>query len=349
MIPALPFAHALVAKSGPADPRLALRLGGLDRPRRLLLRPLRRLAQAAVRGRTLAPLGRLAERGPALLAAAGPLRRARRPPARGRHLRRHPRHRSARPQLRDHLLLRHRLDRLPLRLGAVRQRLPDLQPVAGDRPGRGRRLRAPRPPAPGAPRLPGEARPLARRGRPARLRLAGGRLRLQRRRRGRARTARGGGRRLRLHRLHAGDDGALRHRGLVLARRDLLGLLRDVRDALPVRRQGRPHRPPPPARRRGALGRRGPRLDRGGDRLDRLDQLRRSRGRRLQIGPRTRRQVDLRRRRRAAGDDPHHRHAVHGGDRRSRSPGSTCSGSRGCARCPARPPSASCSAASPTP
>src|SRR6185312_14998151 len=42
-------------QAGPAAARLALRLGGVDRPRRLLLRPLRRLAQAAVRGGTLAP------------------------------------------------------------------------------------------------------------------------------------------------------------------------------------------------------------------------------------------------------------------------------------------------------
>ena len=110
------------------------------------------------------------------------------------------------------------LDRLPARLGAARQRLPGLQPVAGDRPGRGRRLRVRRPAAAGAPRLPGEARPLARRCRPARLRLARGRLRLERRRRRRSRTARGGRRRQRLHGLHAGDDGPVRDRGLVRAR-----------------------------------------------------------------------------------------------------------------------------------
>ena len=38
----------------PADPGLALRLGGVDRPDRLLLRALGRLAKAALRGRTLA-------------------------------------------------------------------------------------------------------------------------------------------------------------------------------------------------------------------------------------------------------------------------------------------------------
>ena len=47
-------------QAGPADPRLALRLGGVDRPDRLLLRALRRLAQAALRGRTLAPVRRRA-------------------------------------------------------------------------------------------------------------------------------------------------------------------------------------------------------------------------------------------------------------------------------------------------
>ncbi len=165
-----------------------------------------------------------------------------------------------------------------------------------------------------APRLPGEAGTLARRRRPARLRLARGRLRLERRRRRRPRTARRGRRRLRLQRLHAGDDGPLRHRDLVLARGDLLGLLRDVLPARPVRGEGRPHRPPPPARRRDPLGDDRPRLDRGGDRLDRLDQLRRGRGRRLQTGPRPRRRLDRRARRRAAGDDPHHRLALHGGD-----------------------------------
>ena len=57
------------------------------------------------------------------------------------------------------------------------------------------------------PRLPGAARPLAGRGRPGRLRLAGDRLRGQRRRRGRRLAAHARGRRPRLQRLHAGDDG----------------------------------------------------------------------------------------------------------------------------------------------
>ena len=85
----------------------------------------------------------------------------------------------------------------------------------------------------GPPALPGAPRPLAGGDRPDGLRLAGDRLRRQRRGRGRARTARGGGRRARLQRLHAGDDGPLRGRGVVRAGRGLLGLLRDV---LPARR-----------------------------------------------------------------------------------------------------------------
>ena len=326
MIPALPFAHALVAKQDLPIPAwlfawaasivLVVSFFALSAAWRKpqfedeRWRPSAAWLTAVLR----------------LLAAAGSLRRPRRLPARDRDLRRHPRHRSSRSQLRDHLLLRHRLDRLPVRVGPARQCLPDLQPVAGDRARGGRRLRAPRPPPDPAPRLPGEARPLARRDRPARLRLARGRLRVEWRRRGRARTARGGRRRLRLHRLHAGDDGPLRHRGVVRARRDLLGLLRDVLRARPVRREGRPHRPAPPARRRGALGDQRPRLDRRRDRLDRLDQLRRGRGRRLQIGAGTRRQVDRRHRLRPAGDGPHHRLDLHGGHRLRRQPPSTCSG-----------------------
>ena len=99
-------------------------------------------------------------------------------------------HRSARPQLRPHLPLRHLLARLPLLLGDLRRHLPALQPLAGDRPRRRRRLPRDRRPAPRAPRLPRAARPLAGRDRPARRRLARGRLRRQRRRRGRPRPAR---------------------------------------------------------------------------------------------------------------------------------------------------------------
>ena len=88
-------------------------------------------------------------------------------------------------------------------------------------------------------RLPRAPRPLAGRDRPGRLRLAGDRLRRQRRRRRRLSTARGRRRRPRLQRLHAGDDGPLRGRGVVRAGRGLLGLLRDVLAARLLRGQRR--------------------------------------------------------------------------------------------------------------
>ena len=90
------------------------------------------------------------------------------------------------------------------------------------------------------------------------LRLAGGRLRLQRRRRGRPRPARGRRRRPRLQRLHAGDDGPVRRRGVVRAGRGLLGLLRDVLPARRLRGRGRPARPAPAALGRRPTGRRSP-------------------------------------------------------------------------------------------
>ena len=68
--------------AGPADPGLAVRLGGVDRPDRLLLRALGGLARAALRERTLAPARGGALAGPARPAGAGPLRRDRRLPAR---------------------------------------------------------------------------------------------------------------------------------------------------------------------------------------------------------------------------------------------------------------------------
>ena len=105
-------------------------------------------------------------------------------------LRRPARHRSARSQLRPHLPLRHRLARLPPVQRPPRRRLPALQPLAGGRPRRGRRLHGARRSAAGPPRLSGAARALARRDRPGRGRLAGDRLRRQRRRRRRPLAAR---------------------------------------------------------------------------------------------------------------------------------------------------------------
>ena len=140
--------------AGPADPGLAVRLGGVDRPDRLLLRALGRLAQAPLRGGALAPARGGALPRSARSAGAGPLRPGRRLPARRRRLRRPARHRSAGPQLRPHLPLRHHLARLPLLLGPARRRLPALQPVARGRPRRRGRLPGDRRPAPRPPRLP---------------------------------------------------------------------------------------------------------------------------------------------------------------------------------------------------
>ena len=64
---------------------------------------------------------------------------------------------------------------------------------------------------------PRGSRSLARRDRPARLRLAGGRLQRQRWRRGRRLSPHDRRRRPRLQRLHAGDDGPLRGREVVRA------------------------------------------------------------------------------------------------------------------------------------
>ena len=272
-------------QAGPADPRLALRLGGLDRPRRLLLRPLRRLAQAAVRGGTLAPLGRLAHapscapgrsRSSAAASASSSSASASTPASTA----------PKRP------------------IATSRSPSSSSPPGSASRSSRRSSATSSRPSTRGgrSPGSRGGAYRLVARRRPRHLAYP--------ERLGRWPAAVGllafvwlevvygssggvavglephaaGRRRLRLHRLHAGDDGPLRRRGVVRARRDLLGLLRDVLPARPVRGQGRSHRPPPPARRRDPLGDERPRLDRGGDRLDRHDQLRRGRGRRLQSG-----------------------------------------------------------------
>ena len=167
-----------------------------------------------LRGRTLAPVGGLAHHGPSLLADPGPLRglgvfllgRRRSTPGIARH-------RSAGPQLRDHLLLRHRLDRLPVLLsvlfGDVFRAFNPWRAIAARRRRRLRPGRAARRTAP--PRLPGVARPLARRGRAARLPLARARLRLESGLGASASSPTPSRRRPALHRLHAGDDVALRH------------------------------------------------------------------------------------------------------------------------------------------
>ena len=75
----------------------------------------------------------------------------------------HPRHRSSGSQLRDHLPLRHGLARLPAVQRALRQRLQAVQPLAGDRAGRRRRVPGARRPAlgpsPPTPRRSAAGRP----------------------------------------------------------------------------------------------------------------------------------------------------------------------------------------------
>ncbi len=256
-------------------------MGGVDRPDRLLRRAIGRLAQAPLRGGALAsPRSGVVPR-PAWLAGSGALRADRALPARRRRLRRPARDRSAGPELRPHLHLRHLLARLSLLLGGARGHLPALQPLAGGRPRRRRRLHGDRRAAPGPPRLPGVPRALAGCDRPDRGRLAGGRLRLNRRYRGRPRPRHGRHRRPHLQRLHAGDDGPVRDRGLVRAGGDLLRLLRHVLPARLVRGEGRAARPPPSLLGRHPLGD-DPRIGRRRDRLDRDDQLRRRLRGRLQ-------------------------------------------------------------------
>ena len=132
-------------------------------------------------------------------------------------------------------------------------------------------------PAAGPPPLPRTGRALAGRDRADGLRLARGHLRRQRRRRRRPQPARDRGRDPRLLRLHPGDDGAVRGRGVVRTRRDLLGLLRDALPARLVRRQGRPARSEEAILGRRPLGD-DPGIGGGRDRLDRQHDLRRRPG-----------------------------------------------------------------------
>ena len=159
-------------------------------------------------------------------------------------------------------------------------------------------------------RLPREAGTLAGRDRPARGRLARGRLRRQRRGRGRTLARQPRPRRPHLQPLHAGDDGALRGREVVPDGGDLLGLLRHVLPARQLRSQGRPPGSAPAVVGGDALGDRAG-LGRGGDRLDRLDQLRRCAGGRLQ----ERHPADLRMASRSRPQPDHlaapHRHDLH--------------------------------------
>ena len=161
-------------------------------------------------------------------------------PARGGDLLRAARDRGARPQLRPHLHLRHRLARLPAVQRLPRRRLPPLQPLAGDRPGR-RAARSARWPARSAAPCPipgGWGAGRRRSGLVAVVWLeivygSSGGVAVG------ALAARGGGRGTRLQPLHAGDDGGLRDRGVVPQRRGLLGLLRDVLPASASSRHAR--------------------------------------------------------------------------------------------------------------
>ncbi len=152
----LPAVRARAGRpAGPADPGLAVRLGGVDRPDRLLLRALGRLAQAPLRGGALAP-----PRGGALPRAARAGRR-----------------RSSAASIGVFLLgvavyagLRgtEAPDRnfaltflfvtcwlgFPLFCAPARRRLPALQPLAGGRARPPGGLPGDRRPAPRAPRLP---------------------------------------------------------------------------------------------------------------------------------------------------------------------------------------------------
>ena len=240
----LPFAHALVAREDLPIPAWLFAWGASI----VLIVSFFALSAAwreprfeDERWRPLSA-GRLA--GPARPARAGPLRRGRRLPARRRRLRGPGGHRSAGSQLRRHLRLRHLLAGLPRAQRRPRQRLQAVQPVAGGRPRGRRRLRGDRRPALRPP--PATRRASAAGRRPLGLvafvwlevvyGVSGG-------------VAVGvsphaiGGRRPRLQRLHAGDDGRLRGRGVVREGRGLLGLLRDVLPARRPRGQRRAARP----------------------------------------------------------------------------------------------------------
>ena len=126
-------------------------------------------------------------------------------------------------ELRADLHLRDLLARAGAAERSVRGRVPGVQPVACDRPGGGvgRADRCAHRAA-GAARVPGLARPLARRRRHIRVRDDGA-GRLERRQAGQP-----GRRGARLLRGHLHRDGALRGRSLDRPRRGVLGLLQPV-------------------------------------------------------------------------------------------------------------------------
>ena len=267
----LPAVRARAGRqAGPADPGLAVRLGGVDRPDRLLLRALGGLARAPLRG---ASTGGRSGRGsrarllglPAqvLCGAIGVflLGVAVYAGLRG----------TEAPD---------RNFALTFLFVTCWLGFPFFSAIFGDlfRPfnpwraigravGGGFRAIAGQRARP--PRLSRAARPLAGGDRPARRRLARGRLRRQRRRRGRSRPARGRRRRPRLQRLHAGDDGRCSgsRSGASAARSSRSTSGCSPGSASSAAADGRLGAPPA-ALRRDHLGD-DPRLGRGRDRLDR--------------------------------------------------------------------------------
>ena len=235
---------------------MALRVGGVGRPDRLVRRPLGRLARLEVL------LGSLAS---GLGAAVAPRDRARdtdrhggdrRLPARRGRLHRTPRDRRAEPELRGHLRLRDLLARHGPPQHPARGRVSGLQPVARDRASRWRGV------PPGRRTGASRAAPLSRAagalagGRRARgLRLARAGLRDQRVS-GRGPAADDGrDRDPGLHRLHVARDAPVRGRDLAGAGRDVLRLLRDVLPARSARGARGAARDPPPAGGGDPLGR----------------------------------------------------------------------------------------------
>ena len=120
----LPFAHALVARQDLPIPAWLFAWGASI----VLIVSFFALSAAWRKPRFekehWRPLGAGLSRALVALAGAGPLWRDRRLPARCRDLRRPARHRSAGPQLRPHLPLRHHLARLPVLLRPARRHLP---------------------------------------------------------------------------------------------------------------------------------------------------------------------------------------------------------------------------------
>ena len=202
---------------------MAVLVGGRRRPLRLVRRArdvVARASPGAARVEAAARRHRARARQPA---GGDRLRRDRRLSARADRLRGPRGNRKHRRQLGADLRLRHLLAGARAAQRAVRGRLPRLQPVEGDREGRG----VGRPEgvtlrAAGAARLSGLARPLARRGRDLRVRRDGARRVGWRQ----AADARDG--HARVLGADVRGDGALRRRALERSRRGVLGLLQPV-------------------------------------------------------------------------------------------------------------------------